>query len=303
MGEPSGLAADRLATRAGRDDARTALVERGYLVVRGALGEPELRRLRGETEAHLARIDEGRAEPLVREEDGTPFRVENIAAYPILDRSVLAARTSPLLLDAMAEMLGADVVSYGSVMVFKLPAVGPAVPMHRDIAEGVFHPDHAWYAAGIYLDDSTVDNGCLWVVPGSHRTVGAELAELSERGFDAPGAVPVPVPAGSVLLHDSRLLHGSRPSAGGRLRRVLYHSYQSAQWMLREGLKRSFRPDDRWVAESLRLMAWGLALRGELGYADPPAAWRVPERWRAATDAVVPRDDLAAIRYRVTDPR
>jgi len=185
MAEPASLAAHQLATGDGRDAARTALSRQGYILIEGALTDGELDELRAETDAHLARVADGTAEPLVREEDGTPFRVENIAAYPIRNRCVLAARMHPLFLDAMAGIIGPDVISYGSVMVFKLAERGPTVPMHRDIAEGIFSDSHLWYAAGIYLDDAATDNGCLWVIPGSHRAAGADLATLSARGLNA----------------------------------------------------------------------------------------------------------------------
>jgi ectoine hydroxylase-related dioxygenase (phytanoyl-CoA dioxygenase family) len=277
------------------------LLTDGYLVVPDLLSAVELDRLRHETDRHLADIHSGNARPIVREEGGTPFRAENIAAFPIGDRSVLAARMNPTALDAVSDLLGADVISFGSVMVFKLPSIGPAVGMHRDIAENVFSDDHLWIAAGLYLDDSAVDNGCLWAVPGSHRLVGAELAAESARGLDSPAAVPIPVGAGSLLLHDSRLLHGSMRAVAGGLRRVLYHSYQSADWMLREGLKRSFKPDAGWIAESFALMEWGLELRGEFGYPDPEVRWTVPAGWADRAHHVRRADDLAVIRYRLTD--
>jgi hypothetical protein len=111
------------------------------------------------------------------------------------------------------------------------------------------------------------------------------------------------VPAGSLLIHDARLLHGSKAAVAGGLRRVLYHSYQSAGWMLREGLKRSFRPDPAWIAESFALMRWGLDLRTQFGYPDPPGRWTVPPQWEAQAGAVALADDLAVIRYRVSDSR
>lgn len=275
----------------------------GYVVLPDILSPPELERLRDETTEQLRAVKDGTARPLVREKDGIPFRVENIAAFPIRDRCVLAARVTPTLLDAMSELIADDVVSYGAVMVFKLPAIGPAVDMHRDIAEGVFSDNHLWLAAGCYLDDSTVENGCLWAIPGSHKLRGPALASAAAEGLDSADAVPIPVPAGGVLLHDARLLHGSKPATAGGLRRVLYHSYQSASQMLAEGLKRSFRPDRQWIAESFTLMRWGLELRAAYGYLDPPVRWQVPAPWAGECDAIDPADELAVIRYRVTDSR
>lgn len=273
----------------------------GWVVLPDLLSPVELDRLRAETDRHLSAVADGTARPIVRAENGIPFRVENVAAHPIGDRSVLAARMNPVALDLMVGLLGADVVSFGSVMVFKLPSVGPAVAMHRDIAEGVFSDDHVWIAAGFYLDDSDEDNGCLWAVPGSHRLTGEDLARESALGLDSPSAVPLPVRGGSLLLHDSRLLHGSRPAVRGGLRRVMYHSYQSAGWMRREGLKRSFKPDEQWLVEAFALMEWGRELRAQFGYPDPAGAWTVPTEWAARASAVARADSLATIRYRVTD--
>jgi phytanoyl-CoA dioxygenase PhyH len=273
----------------------------GWVVIPDLMSPAELGRLRDETDRHLAAVADGSARPIVRVANGTPFRVENIAAYPIGDRSVLAARMSPVALDLMTRLLGADVISFGSVMVFKLPSAGPAVAMHRDIAEGVFSDDHVWIAAGFYLDDSDEGNGCLWAVPGSHRLTGQDLADELALGLDSPSAVPLPMRAGSLLLHDSRLLHGSKPSVRGALRRVVYHSYQSACWMRREGLKRSFKPDEAWLAESFALMDWGRELRVGFGYPDPVSTWTIPSDWAARASAVVRADNLAVIRYRATD--
>jgi hypothetical protein len=286
---------------AGPDALLDQLRTDGWVLLPGLMSPAELGRLRDETDRHLAAVADGTARPVVRVADGTPFRVENVASFPIGDRSVLAARMSPVALELMTRLLGADVISFGSVLVFKLPSAGPAVAMHRDIAEGVFSDEHRWIAAGFYLDDADEDNGCLRVVPGSHRLAGQELASELALGLDAPSAVPLPVRAGSLLLHDARLLHGSRPSVRGGLRRVLYHSYQSARWMGREGLKRSFKPDQAWLAESFALMDWGRELRAGLGYPDPAGTWTVPSGWAARSSAVARADDLAVIRYRVTD--
>ena len=87
-----------------------------------------------------------------------------------------------------------------------------------------------------YLVDTTRENGCLRVIPGSHRTRhrlhdilpdahGEELQaleDLSHPAFaDYPGAVDVPLGAGDLLIADARLLHAAWPNRSDRRRTLL----------------------------------------------------------------------------------
>ncbi len=67
---------------------------------------------------------------------------------------------------------------------------------------------------GIYLDSSTVANGCLLVIPGSHHF---------PPGKYLPPAIPVEVEPGDVICHSSLLYHAStHPTETGAIRRTLY---------------------------------------------------------------------------------
>ncbi len=67
---------------------------------------------------------------------------------------------------------------------------------------------------GMYLDASTVANGCLLLVPASHR--------FPPGRFQAP-AIPIEVEAGDVVCHADRIYHAStRPTERGAIRRTLY---------------------------------------------------------------------------------
>ncbi len=73
----------------------------------------------------------------------------------------------------------------------------------------------------IALDDATVDNGCLWVIPGSHRRgVLCPDREQDDPEFDRTreafgcpcrdtDAVPAEIPAGAALMFVGYLLHRS----------------------------------------------------------------------------------------------
>jgi hypothetical protein len=87
-----------------------------------------------------------------------------------------------------------------------------------------------------YLDESTKENGCLWVIPGSHKR--GNLKGLSDRGvlgalytdvelIDGE-AVPTELPAGSVLYFHRDLVHGSQTNRSDHSRRVFVVAYQSS---------------------------------------------------------------------------
>ena len=105
--------------------------------------------------------------------------------------------------------------------------------------------DRSLTGAWIALDDATVENGCLWVIPGSHRpgVIWPAKEHDDERfdcvveAFDFPytddDAVAVEVTAGSIVFFNGYLLHRSLPNrAAGGFRRALVNHYMSAESLL-----------------------------------------------------------------------
>jgi hypothetical protein len=97
----------------------------------------------------------------------------------------------------------------------------------------------------IALDDATIENGCLWAIPGSHRAgvlypdrehddVRFDCTHESYGfAYDESDAVPLQVPAGSAVVFDGYLLHSSQPNSGRHgMRRALVNHYMSAESLL-----------------------------------------------------------------------
>jgi ectoine hydroxylase-related dioxygenase (phytanoyl-CoA dioxygenase family) len=92
---------------------------------------------------------------------------------------------------------------------------------------------------GLLLDDATVENGALAVLPGSHRGpifshfdaegrfVGCMGREDVQR-LDRSGASLLTLPAGSIHIHHYRLVHWSAPNTSPGERRLLINSYAAA---------------------------------------------------------------------------
>ena len=116
-----------------------------------------------------------------------------------------------------------------------------------------WHQDWAFYphtnddllAVGVAMDDSSLENGCLMVIPGSHRGPlldhhqdGVFIGAVTEPGFRPDLAVPITLKAGGISIHHVRTLHGSAPNRSPRARRLLLFQYCAADaWPLLPGDK------------------------------------------------------------------
>jgi phytanoyl-CoA dioxygenase PhyH len=155
----------------------------------------------------------------------------------------MRALRAPRVVEVMTGVIGPNVKAMQSMLFIKSEGK-PGQAWHQD---EFFIPtrDRSLTAAWIALDDATVENGCLWVLPGSHRRgviyPDREQEDLrfdcTVEAFDFPysddDAVPVEVPAGSAVIFNGYLLHRSLPNTGRRgLRRALANHYMSAESLL-----------------------------------------------------------------------
>jgi ectoine hydroxylase-related dioxygenase (phytanoyl-CoA dioxygenase family) len=149
----------------------------------------------------------------------------------------------PRITNVLEDLIGPNVKCMQSMLFIK-SAGKPGQAWHQDEA---FIPTRDRSLAGVWiaLDDATVQNGCLWVIPGSHRPgVIWPMRENSDPHFDGspeshgfpfedPDAVPVELPAGSAVVFNGYLLHRSlQNSAPSGYRRALVNHYMRAESLL-----------------------------------------------------------------------
>jgi len=149
----------------------------------------------------------------------------------------------PRVTSVLTEVIGPNVKCMQSMLFIK-SAGKPGQAWHQDEA---FIPTRDRSLAGVWiaLDDATVENGCLWVIPESHRSgvIWPMRAnhdpnfDGSPESYDFPfeerQAVPVELPAGSAVVFNGYLLHRSlRNSAPSGYRRALVNHYMSAESLL-----------------------------------------------------------------------
>jgi hypothetical protein len=132
----------------------------------------------------------------------------------------------PTVLHAVESILGTDLLIHSSSVFYKAPANGSFVGWHQDgFPLGLSEPKlvSAWIA----LTASTVENGCLRVIPGSHTTrvahedrrlAGNQLMLSIAGEVDESAAVDVTLAPGEFSLHHIDLVHGSGPNYSGGAR-------------------------------------------------------------------------------------
>ncbi len=169
-----------------------------------------------------------------------------------LDPRLEAAIDAPRLWKPCCDVIGCPELSlFSDKLNVKRPGGAP-FPWHQESPYWAYGAERLDKVVSVltYLDEATKENGCLWVIPGSHKR-GA-LQGLKDRGVLGAlytdvaliegEAFPVELPAGSVLWFHRDLVHGSQSNRSDRSRRVFVAAYQPAglhRWRL--GVKRPIR--------------------------------------------------------------
>ncbi len=220
--------------------------ERGYLVVEGVLDDRLLAELRRVTEEVVAgaRGLTGHSKFLDLEDSHTPERprVRRIKTPYLAHPFYRELAAHPRITDILALLIGEDIrMRPGGKVNMKAAGYGAPVEWHQDWA---FYPhtNDDVLAVGILLDDMTLDNGPLMMLPGTHtgpvydhHANGAFCGAIDPDGaaVDFDAAVPVTAPAGSITIHHARLIHGSRLNRSAAPRRLLLFEYAAADaWPL-----------------------------------------------------------------------
>jgi chlorinating enzyme len=152
------------------------------------------------------------------------------------DTWFLTVARRPDILDMVEQVIGSNLALWNSSFFAKPAKVGTRTPWHQD---GEYWPIQplATCTVWIAIDASTIQNGCLRVIPGSHKSkrlarhnrsdadnIALNL-ELDETEFDESKAVDIVLQPGEVSLHDVYLYHGSEPNFSDHPRRGMTLRY------------------------------------------------------------------------------
>jgi phytanoyl-CoA hydroxylase len=131
------------------------------------------------------------------------------------------------LLDLVEIVIGPDIALFASHYICKPGGDGLPVLWHQDGSYWPLEPMDV-VSGWLAVDDSTVENGCMRVIPGSHKgpmlahhdaeTVAVLNKEIRQAEVDESRAVDVVIPSGGISLHHPLLVHGSNPNHSSKRR-------------------------------------------------------------------------------------
>jgi ectoine hydroxylase-related dioxygenase (phytanoyl-CoA dioxygenase family) len=215
-------------------ELREQFQQDGYFIVPNLFSREETQALKTEIQRVL---EEVRQEAITKGQD--PKRVAAHGVYvglaarsPLFRQAVRDARMA----DLMEAAIGPNVEFLSDKVVFKSHDKDFGTPWHQDWSYWYgTHKVSAW----VPLDDATVENGCLRVLPGSylapvtHDGVGSEdkgfVHQLKPESVDESRAVTVELEAGGAIVFHDLTLHASHANTSGRDRWVWIPTYRDAR--------------------------------------------------------------------------
>ena len=143
------------------------------------------------------------------------------------------------LLAAVRSIAGPELFTISSNFFNKPPGVDGRHPLHQDLRYFALRPAEKIVAVWTAIDRATRENGCLAVIPGSHRTELRRHGEpdwehvnfgfFAAEGVDREARVHVEMAPGDTLLFHPLLLHGSGHNQTDGFRRAISTHYASAE--------------------------------------------------------------------------
>jgi hypothetical protein len=230
----------------------------GYVLPPEVFGATEVERLRGAVEQVHAevvaaaeagettlnvwpdghRLETVRGTTIHWESDAVGKAVRSLSPvshlHPLLD----ALWDESRLTGPMGELIGATAGRFVAKLNFKRAGVGSEFAWHQDFPYWYGCAGPAAYdiaTAIVMLDDNTVENGAMTLIPGSPAEGPVRRDPLDPTGLlvdplvvDESRAVTVEAPAGSVLMFPGLMVHRSAPNRTASDRRSLLYCFQPA---------------------------------------------------------------------------
>lgn len=151
--------------------------------------------------------------------------VEGILEMPFHQRALTISK----------ELIGEDAEMDFDMLINKAPQSDTSTPWHQDEAYWLNVPDKRAASCWLALDQSTLNNGCMWFVPGSnlkevrpHRFAGKEGGALTCDATEEEG-IFVELKPGSCTFHQGRTLHYSRGNSTDTDRRAFIVNFRPVE--------------------------------------------------------------------------
>jgi len=136
----------------------------------------------------------------------------------------------PDVMRVTAQICGEPVKNIHNTALLKPPHGGIEKPWHQDMAYGSLTYHKPSVATWVALDDADLDNGCMHIIPGSHR-FGATPHysirdwQLCDSHVPVEDDVVVPLKSGGMIIFHGLLYHGTPSNHSSKRRRALQNHY------------------------------------------------------------------------------
>lgn len=211
--------------------------ENGYLLVKGVFNRDEVQGMRDAVQGFLERAARSEFDAsatwqgdYLPEEALKKLVLKGFHDLEYQDAAFTRAIVHPNMVAVLKLLIGPNIQLHHSKMLVKPPSKGAAFPLHQDYPYFP-HAHHSMLAASVHLDDSDMTNGCLCVVPGTHKLgpiphVGNHY--LRTEDWPLEKATPCLAEAGDVLFFNYLTIHGSDQNRSDRVRRNVLFQYRAA---------------------------------------------------------------------------
>lgn len=216
----------------------------GYLVAPDLLSANEIAELKKETAA-IFRGERGYLDGIIKVEDGETD-AEVLRKYVAIhfphkiSKIIYDALFHKKIVDILTRIVSPNIKCMQSMLFVKAPGK-KGQSWHQD---EFYIPtrDKSLVGAWIAIDDATVENGCLWIIPGRPGYMMPRVQNTSPEYADVDTIdvsslrhqmIPVEVKSGSVVFFNGYTLHSSMSNkTTDCFRTALVNHYMSAESML-----------------------------------------------------------------------
>ena len=220
--------------------------ENGFLIQERLLPEEEIAPVSDEIDNIVAgKADYIPKEDILYETGSSPPRVRNAFRVHLYNPFFMGIARHPKIVSLAGELLGHPLRLYSSQLFAKPAEVGSTVPLHQDMPYWPFEPPEL-LSCWIALDDSTIENGCVRFMAGSHKlgvlrhvpsNVQGNSLKLDDERIAGFPERAVEVPRGSCVFHHCLTAHWSGPNHSHSPRRGLIMVYMSPRVHLTAPMK------------------------------------------------------------------
>ena len=199
--------------------------ENGYLLVPGVFDPGEVEEMR-DALARILAAERGDTNHSWSAVEDRSLVLKGHHDLQYMDAVFTRMVAHPRLVAVLTGLIGPNVQLHHSKMLVKPPEQGAPFPMHQDYPYFP-HERHSVLAASVHLDDTDEENGCLHVIPGSHRLGPLEAEGVSHTvDYDLESGTACPAKAGDVLFFNYLTIHGSGVNVSTRIRRNVLFQYR-----------------------------------------------------------------------------